>query len=51
MNLLKIARVPPVVVTPQDSVKTAVNKMCEMGVGAVVVVKDGDLVAFSPNAT
>lgn len=46
MNLLKIARVPPVVVSPQESVKTAVNKMCEVGVGAVAVVKDGDLIGI-----
>jgi CBS domain-containing protein len=46
MNLLKIARVPPVVVSPQESVKAAVNKMCEVGVGAVAVVKDGDLVGI-----
>lgn len=26
MNLLKIARVPPVVVSPRESVKAAVNK-------------------------
>jgi CBS domain-containing protein len=46
MNLLKIARVPPVVVSPEDSVKTAVNKMCEVGVGAVAVVKNGDVVGI-----
>ncbi|MDZ7343263.1 MAG: CBS domain-containing protein [candidate division KSB1 bacterium] len=46
MNLLKIARVPPVVVSPQDSVKTAVDKMCEVGVGAVAVVKNGDLIGI-----
>lgn len=46
MNLLKIARVPPVVVSPKESVKTAVNKMCEVGVGAVAVVKDGDLIGI-----
>jgi CBS domain-containing protein len=46
MKLLKLARVPPVVVSPQESVKAAVNKMCEVGVGAVAVVKDGDLVGI-----
>ena len=46
MNLLKIARVPPVVVSPEDSVKTAVNKMCEVGVGAVAVIKNGDVVGI-----
>ena len=39
MNLLKIARVPPVVVSPRDNIKTAVDKMCEVGVGAVAVVE------------
>jgi CBS domain-containing protein len=46
MNLLKIARVPPVVVSPQDSVRTAVNRMCEVGVGAVAVVENGRLVGI-----
>ena len=55
MNLLKIARVPPIVVTPHDTVKAAVEKMCEAGVGAVAVVdKERDLMrrvvrpGFSP---
>ena len=42
MNLLKIARVPPIVVSPQDSVRTAVNKMVDAGVGAVAVVDDAE---------
>jgi len=46
MNLLKIARVPPVIVSPQDSVKKAVDKMCEIGVGAVAVVENDDLVGI-----
>lgn len=46
MKLLKIARVPPLVVTPDDSIMAAVEKMCDSGVGAVVVVKNGDLVGI-----
>lgn len=46
MNLLKIARVPAVVVAPEDTVKAAVEKMCEVGVGAVVVVEDEKLVGI-----
>ncbi len=46
MKLLKIARVPPVVVAPEDSIMTAVEKMCDIGVGAVVVVKNGDVVGI-----
>jgi CBS domain-containing protein len=46
MKLLKIARVPPVVVAPEDSIMTAVEKMCDVGVGAVVVVKNGDVVGI-----
>ncbi len=38
MKLLRIARVPPVVVSPSDTVQTAVEKMCDVGVGAVAVV-------------
>ncbi|MCG3157375.1 MAG: Inosine-5'-monophosphate dehydrogenase [bacterium] len=38
MKLLRIARVPPVVVSPADTVQTAVEKMCDVGVGAVAVV-------------
>jgi CBS domain-containing protein len=40
MKLLGIARVPPVVVRPNDSVQVAVEKMCTVGVGAVAVVDD-----------
>lgn len=46
MKLLKIARVPPVVVAPDECVMTAVEKMCEVGVGAVAVVENGDLVGI-----
>jgi CBS domain-containing protein len=43
MKLLKIARIPPVVVAPEDSIMSAVEKMYDVGVGAVAVVRDGDL--------
>ena len=46
MKLLKIARVPPLVVAPEDSIMAAVEKMCNAGIGAVVVVKNGDLVGI-----
>ncbi len=46
MKLLKIARVPPLVVSPDDSIMVAVEKMCDTGVGAVVVVNKGDLVGI-----
>jgi CBS domain-containing protein len=46
MKLLKISRVPPVVVAPEDSIMSAVDKMCEVGVGAVAVVRNGDLVGI-----
>ncbi|NUO79846.1 CBS domain-containing protein [candidate division KSB1 bacterium] len=46
MNLLKIARVPPVVVSPHDTVKAAVEKMCEVGVGAVAVVQGEKLLGI-----
>jgi CBS domain-containing protein len=46
MKLLKISRVPPVVVAPEDSIMIAVDKMCEVGVGAVAVVRNGDLVGI-----
>jgi CBS domain-containing protein len=46
MKLLRIARVPPVVVAPEDSIMTAVEQMCDVGVGAVVVVKNGDVVGI-----
>lgn len=46
MKLLKIARKPPITVTPQDSVMTAVNKMNEVGIGAVAVVEEGKLIGM-----
>jgi len=46
MKLLRIARVPPLVVAPEDSVMTAVEKMCDAGVGAVIVVKNSDLIGI-----
>lgn len=47
MKLLRIARVPPVVVAPQDTVHAATEKMCDLGVGAVGVVdKEGKLVGI-----
>lgn len=46
MKLLKIARVPPLVVAPEDSIMAAVEKMCDTGVGAVVVEKNGDLIGI-----
>ena len=46
MNLLKIARKPPVTVAPEDSVMKAVEKMVEVHVGAVAVEEDGKLVGM-----
>lgn len=47
MKLLRIARVPPVAAAPQDAVQAAVEKMCDVGVGAVGVIdKDGRLVGI-----
>ncbi len=46
MKLLKIARVPAIVSAPDDSIMSAVDKMCEAGVGAVAVVRNGDLVGI-----
>lgn len=47
MKLLRIARVPPVVVAPQDTVQAATEKMCDVGVGAVGVIdKDGRLIGI-----
>ena len=44
MNLLKIARVPAPTVSPDATVLEAVEKMVELGVGAVVVVdKDNEI--------
>ncbi len=46
MNLLRIARVPPLVVAPDETVKAVVEKMCEVGVGAVAVVDNEKLVGI-----
>lgn len=46
MNLLKIARVPPIVVSPDDTVRTAVEKMVQANVGAVAVVENDKLVGI-----
>jgi CBS domain-containing protein len=43
MNLLKIARVPAVTVTPDTTVLGAIETMVEVGVGAVVVVEEDEL--------
>ncbi len=44
MNLLKIARVPAITVSPDATVLEAVERMVEFGVGAVVVVdKDNEI--------
>lgn len=46
MDLLKIARVPPLVVAPSDSVMRAVDMMVEMKVGAVAVEENDKLVGM-----
>ena len=46
MDLLKIARKPPVTLSPNDSVMTAVEKMNAAKVGAVAIVEDGVLVGI-----
>lgn len=46
MNLLKIARRPPLVVSPETSTMKAVELMTERGVGAVAVEKDDRLVGI-----
>jgi len=43
MNLLKLAIVPPVTVTPDTTVLEAVEKMDVAGVGAVAIVSDDRL--------
>lgn len=43
MNLMKIARVPPVMVGPNASVTEAVNAMVDNSVGAVAVIEGGIL--------
>ncbi|MCA9742091.1 MAG: CBS domain-containing protein [Deferribacteres bacterium] len=46
MNLLKIARKPPIIVLPQDSVMKAVEKMVKNKVGGVAVEENGVLVGI-----
>lgn len=46
MNLLSIARVPPIQVSPRDTVMTAVEISLPAKVGAVAVVDDGNLVGI-----
>ena len=46
MNLLKIARTPPVVVAPDESVAKAIEKMVDAGVGAVAVVEGDKLIGI-----
>jgi len=46
MKLLKIARVPPIIVAPEDSIMSAVEKMSDARVGAVAVIRNGDLVGI-----
>ena len=43
MSLLKIASVPPAAVAPDSTVLEAVEVMAKKAVGAVAVVKDGQL--------
>ena len=46
MGLLRLAHVPPPIVAPDVSVMEAVHVMARDGVGAVVVVRNGDLVGI-----
>jgi len=46
MSLLKIASVPPAMVTPHANVLEAVETMAEHGVGAVAVVDNGQLLGI-----
>ncbi len=40
MNLLKIARKPPIVASPEDTVGSAVESMTGANVGAIVIVEN-----------
>jgi len=46
MDILSIARTPPVTVSLQDSVMKAVDKMTDVGVGAVVVTEEARVVGI-----
>lgn len=46
MNLLKIARVPPLTVTSDTTVLEAIHKMVETRVGAVSIVENDELVGI-----
>lgn len=46
MNLLKCARTPALTVTPETTITAAVEKMVEVGVGAVAVVEGETLVGI-----
>ena len=46
MNLLKIARVPPLTVTPDTTVLEAIHEMVEVRVGAVSIVEGDKLVGI-----
>jgi len=46
MNLLKIARTPPIVAAPDESVAKAIEKMVDAGVGAVAAVDGEKLVGI-----
>jgi CBS domain-containing protein len=46
MNLLKCARTPAITVPPEATILTAVEKMVEVGVGAVAVVEGDQLVGI-----
>jgi CBS domain-containing protein len=46
MNLLRIARVPPVTVEPDATVRDAVNTMTREGAGAIVVVGPDSLLGI-----
>jgi CBS domain-containing protein len=46
MNLLKMARVPPLTVSPDTTVLEAIHKMVELRVGAVSIVEKDELVGI-----